>query len=100
VEQREHDGEGQPTGLYLVGEGRRLAQLLRVKRAEMRKAPVRQLSSPAKRDSLRFSIFEIVRTGPHDRSVSRTAGSRSERYSAALIFGNYSPGCGSLPRRF
>ncbi|EAQ33395.1 ParB-like nuclease [Nitrobacter sp. Nb-311A] len=44
VVQPERDAEGQPTGCYLVavGEGRRLAQLLRVKRKEIKKTdPIR-----------------------------------------------------------
>ncbi|MGO4716617.1 ParB/RepB/Spo0J family partition protein [Bradyrhizobium sp. 2TAF24] len=44
VVEPEHDGEGEPTGFYLVtiGEGRRLAQLLRVKRKQIKKTePIR-----------------------------------------------------------
>ena len=44
VVEPERDAEGQPTGCYLVsvGEGRRLAQLLRVKRKQIKKTePIR-----------------------------------------------------------
>ena len=62
VVEPERDAEGQPTGFYLVavGEGRRLAQLLRVKRKEIRKTePIRCLIDTVN-DAAEISLDENV----------------------------------------
>jgi len=62
VVEPELDGEGQPTGFYLVsiGEGRRLAQLLRVKRKEIKKTePIRCVIDTAN-DPAEISLDENV----------------------------------------
>lgn len=66
VVEPERDAEGQPTGFYLVavGEGRRLAQLLRVKRKEIKKTePIRCLIDTVN-DAAEISL---------DQNVTRTA---------------------------
>nr|WP_312826862.1 ParB N-terminal domain-containing protein [Brucella anthropi] len=62
VVEPELDGEGQPTGFYLVsiGEGRRLAQLLRVKRKQIKKTePIRCVIDTAN-DPAEISLDENV----------------------------------------
>lgn len=62
VVEPECDAEGQPTGCYLVavGEGRRLAQLLRVKRKEIKKAePIRCVIDTVN-DAAEISLDENV----------------------------------------
>ena len=62
VVEPERDAEGQPTGFYLVavGEGRRLAQLLRVKRKEIKKTePIRCLIDTVN-DAAEISLDENV----------------------------------------
>jgi ParB family chromosome partitioning protein len=62
VVEPELDGEGQPTGFYLVsiGEGRRLAQLLRAKRKEIKKTePIRCVIDTAN-DPAEISLDENV----------------------------------------
>ncbi|MPZ37156.1 MAG: chromosome partitioning protein ParB [Rhizobiales bacterium] len=62
VVEPERDGEGEPTGFYLVsvGEGRRLAQLLRVKRKEIKKTePIRCVIDTAN-DAAEISLDENV----------------------------------------
>lgn len=62
VVEPELDGEGRPTGFYLVsvGEGRRLAQLLRVKRKEIRKTePIRCVIDTVN-DAAEISLDENV----------------------------------------
>ncbi|SKA30050.1 ParB/RepB/Spo0J family partition protein [Consotaella salsifontis] len=62
VVEPERDGEGEPTGFYLVsiGEGRRLAQLLRVKRKEIKKTePIRCIIDTAN-DPAEISLDENV----------------------------------------
>ena len=62
VVEPERDGEGKPTGCYLVavGEGRRLAQLLRVKRKEIKKAePIRCVIDTVN-DAAEISLDENV----------------------------------------
>ncbi|WP_265519236.1 ParB/RepB/Spo0J family partition protein [Nitratireductor luteus] len=62
VVEPELDGDGQPTGFYLVsvGEGRRLAQLLRVKRKEIKKTePIRCVVDTAN-DPAEISLDENV----------------------------------------
>jgi ParB family chromosome partitioning protein len=62
VVEPELDGEGQPTGCYLVsiGEGRRLAQLLRVKRKQIKKTePIRCVIDTAN-DPAEISLDENV----------------------------------------
>jgi ParB family chromosome partitioning protein len=62
VVEPELDGEGQPTGFYLVsvGEGRRLAQFLRAKRKEIKKTePIRCVIDTAN-DPAEISLDENV----------------------------------------
>jgi ParB family chromosome partitioning protein len=62
VVEPERDGDGEPTGFYLVsvGEGRRLAQLLRVKRKEIKKTePIRCVIDTAN-DAAEISLDENV----------------------------------------
>lgn len=62
VVEPELDGEGQPTGFYLVaiGEGRRLAQLLRAKRKEIKKTePIRCVIDTAN-DPAEISLDENI----------------------------------------
>ncbi|MCO5131397.1 MAG: ParB N-terminal domain-containing protein [Xanthobacteraceae bacterium] len=62
VVEPERDGEGKPTGCYLVavGEGRRLAQLLRVKRKEIKKTePIRCVIDTVN-DAAEISLDENV----------------------------------------
>ncbi|GAB1717629.1 MAG: DNA-binding protein [Nitrobacter sp.] len=62
VVEPERDGDGEPTGCYLVsvGEGRRLAQLLRVKRKEIKKTePIRCVIDTAN-DAAEISLDENV----------------------------------------
>lgn len=62
VVEPERDSEGEPTGSYLVsiGEGRRLAQMLRVKRKEIKKTePIRCLIDTAN-DAAEISLDENV----------------------------------------
>jgi ParB family chromosome partitioning protein len=62
VVEPERDAEGQPTGCYLVavGEGRRLAQLLRVKRKEIKKTePIRCIIDTVN-DAAEISLDENV----------------------------------------
>jgi ParB family chromosome partitioning protein len=62
VVEPERDAEGQPTGCYLVsvGEGRRLAQLLRVKRKEIKKSePIRCVVDTVN-DAAEISLDENV----------------------------------------
>jgi ParB family transcriptional regulator, chromosome partitioning protein len=62
VVEPELDGEGAPTGFYFVtiGEGRRLAQLLRVKRKEIKKTePIRCIVDTAN-DAFEISLDENV----------------------------------------
>src|SRR5690606_15987998 len=62
VVEPEADAEGAPTGFYLVsiGEGRRLAQMLRVKRKEIKKTePIRCVIDTAN-DAAEISLDENV----------------------------------------
>ena len=62
VVEPERDSEGEPTGCYLVsiGEGRRLAQMLRVKRKEIKKTePIRCVIDTAN-DAAEISLDENV----------------------------------------
>lgn len=62
VVEPEHDADGKPTGFYLVsvGEGRRLARLLRVKRKEIKKTePIRCVIDTAN-DAAEISLDENV----------------------------------------
>ena len=62
VVEPEANAEGEPTGFYLVsvGEGRRLAQLLRVKRKEIKKTePIRCVIDTAN-DAAEISLDENV----------------------------------------
>jgi len=62
----EVDGEGQPTGFYLVtiGEGRRLALLLRAKRKEIRKTEPVRCSLDTANDPGEISLDENVTRSP------------------------------------
>ncbi|MEJ6782163.1 ParB N-terminal domain-containing protein [Aminobacter sp. Piv2-1] len=68
VVEPEHDSDGQPTGFYFVtiGEGRRLAQLLRGKRKEIKKTePIRCVIDTAN-DPFEISLDEnVTRTAMH-----------------------------------
>jgi ParB family transcriptional regulator, chromosome partitioning protein len=68
VVEPELDADGQPTGCYFVtiGEGRRLAQLLRVKRKEIKKSePIRCVIDTAN-DPFEISLDEnVTRTAMH-----------------------------------
>lgn len=62
VVEPESNGKGEPTGFYLVsiGEGRRLAQMLRVKRKEIKKTePIRCVIDTAN-DTAEISLDENV----------------------------------------
>lgn len=74
VVEPELDGEGQPTGCYLVsiGEGRRLAQLLRVKRKQIKKTePIRCVIDTAN-DPAEISLDENVTR--EDNQIERAYG--------------------------
>lgn len=62
VVEPERDAEGQPTGCYLVsvGEGRRLAQLLRVKRKEIKKTEAIRCVIDTVNDAAEISLDENV----------------------------------------
>jgi ParB family chromosome partitioning protein len=62
VVEPERDTEGQPTGCYLVsvGEGRRLAQLLRVKRKEIKKTEAIRCVIDTVNDAAEISLDENV----------------------------------------
>jgi ParB family chromosome partitioning protein len=62
VVEPERDAEGQPTGSYLVavGEGRRLAQLLRVKRKEIKKTEPIRCVIDTENDAAEISLDENV----------------------------------------
>ena len=62
VVEPELDGEGQPTGFYLVsiGEGRRLAQMLRVKRKEIKKTEAIRCVIDTANDAAEISLDENV----------------------------------------
>ena len=62
VVEPELDAEGQPTGFYLVsiGEGRRLAQLLRVKRKEIKKTEPIRCVIDTENDPAEISLDENV----------------------------------------
>ncbi|WP_054312371.1 ParB/Srx family N-terminal domain-containing protein [Mesorhizobium sp. 1M-11] len=68
VVEPERDSEGEPTGFYLVsvGEGRRLAQLLRAKRKQIKKTePIRCVIDTAN-DPFEISLDEnVTRTAMH-----------------------------------
>jgi ParB family chromosome partitioning protein len=68
VVEPELDADGEPTGFYLVtiGEGRRLAQMLRVKRKEIKKTePIRCVIDTAN-DPFEISLDEnVTRDGLH-----------------------------------
>jgi ParB family chromosome partitioning protein len=68
VVEPELDAEGQHTGLYLVtiGEGRRLAQLLRVKRKEIKKTEAIRCVIDTANDPFEISLDEnVTRTAMH-----------------------------------
>ena len=68
VVEPELDGDGQPTGFYLVtiGEGRRLAQLLRVRRKEIRKTEPVRCVVDLSNDPHEISLDEnVTRTDMH-----------------------------------
>jgi ParB-like chromosome segregation protein Spo0J len=62
VVEPERDGEGEPTGCYLVsiGEGRRLAQMLRVKRKEIKKTEAIRCVIDTANDAAEISLDENV----------------------------------------
>ena len=71
VVEPETDAEGGPTGFYLVsiGEGRRLAQMLHVKRKEIKKTePIRCVINMAN-DAAEISLDENVKV--HGRRIER-----------------------------
>ncbi|PSJ56124.1 ParB/RepB/Spo0J family partition protein [Kumtagia ephedrae] len=75
VVEPELDGEGQPTGFYLVtiGEGRRLAQLLRANRKQIKKSePIRCVIDTVN-DPFEISL---------DENVTRTAMHPADQYEA------------------
>jgi len=62
VVEPEHDSAGEPTGCYLVsiGEGRRLAQMLRVKRKEIKKTEAIRCVIDTANDAAEISLDENV----------------------------------------
>jgi ParB family chromosome partitioning protein len=89
VVEPELDGEGKPTGSYLVtiGEGRRLAQRLRAKRKEIKKTePIRCVIDTAN-DPFEISLDEnVTRTAMHPadqfeafRELAENRGRRGDR---------------------
>jgi len=75
VVEPELDGDGTATGFYSVtiGEGRRLAQLLRVKRKEIKKTePIRCIVDTA--------------NDPHEISLDRTSVFRIDKAMSSLLF--------------
>lgn len=90
VVEPELDGEGKPTGFYLVsiGEGRRLAQLLRVKRKEIKKSePIRCVIDTAN-DPFEISLDENVTRAamhPADQFEAFRALAQNRGLSAADI---------------
>ncbi|MGV2019274.1 MULTISPECIES: ParB/RepB/Spo0J family partition protein [Agrobacterium] len=77
VVEPELDTEGVPTGFYFVtiGEGRRLAQMLRVKRKEIRKTEVVRCVIDTANDPFEISL---------DENVSRTNLSPADQFEAFL----------------
>ncbi len=77
VVEPELDAEGVPTGFYLVtiGEGRRLAQMLRVKRKEIRKTEAIRCMIDTANDPFEISL---------DENVSRTSLSPADQFEAFL----------------
>ncbi len=75
VVEPEQDADGQPTGFYLVtiGEGRRLAQLLRAKRKEIKKAEAIRCVIDTANDPFEISL---------DENVTRTAMSPADQFEA------------------
>ncbi|HRN83171.1 MAG TPA: ParB/Srx family N-terminal domain-containing protein [Hyphomicrobium sp.] len=92
VVEPERDEEGQPTGFYFVtiGEGRRLAQLLRAKRKQIKKSePIRCVIDTAN-DPFEISLDEnVTRTAMHPadqfeafRELAETRGWGAEEIAA------------------
>ncbi|GAA4106934.1 ParB/RepB/Spo0J family partition protein [Aminobacter aganoensis] len=87
VVEPELDGEGKPTGSYLVtiGEGRRLAQLLRAKRKEIKKTEAIRCVIDTANDPFEISL---------DENVTRTAMSPADQFEAFREL-SVNRGCGA-----